>query len=84
MTPSTQIEVPTALLNRAQVQTASDARDLVTYLLEQYVLESDKGRRQQAYEAYFAQLTPEDAAETTGLLADFAAADAEVDERLER
>ena len=77
MDSSTQIEVPNALLKRAQVQTPGDARDLVTFLLEQYVQESDKGRREQAYEAYFAQLTPEDMAEEAALLNDFAAVDAE-------
>ena len=83
MTPSTQIDVPTALLNRAQVQTPTEARDLVTFLLEQYVQESDRSRREQAYEAYFAQLTLEDVAEETALLQDFALVDSETDERLD-
>jgi hypothetical protein len=52
--------------------------------LEQYAQESDKGRREQAYEAYFAQLTPEDVAEEVTLLNDFAAVDAEADEWLDR
>ncbi|MBI5567357.1 MAG: hypothetical protein HY870_20830 [Chloroflexi bacterium] len=84
MDSSTRIEVPDALLKRAQVQTPGDARDLVTFLLEQYVLESDKGRREQAYEAYFAQLTPEEAAEEIAVLNDFATVDAEADEWLDR
>ena len=82
MTPSTQIDVPTALLNRAQVQTPMEARDLVTFLLEQYVQESDRNRRAQSYETYFAQLTSEDMAEEAALLNDFAASDTEADERL--
>lgn len=56
----------------------------MTFLLEQYTQASDTGRREQAYEAYFAQLTPEDAAEEAALLNDFASVDAEADERLDR
>jgi hypothetical protein len=84
MDSSIQIEVPNALLRRAQVQTPGDARDLVTFLLEQYAQESDKGRREQAYEAYFAQLTPDDTAEEAAVLNDFASVDTEADEWLDR
>ena len=78
MDSSIQIEVSEALLRRAQVQTPGDARNLVTFLLEQYVQASDKGRREQAYVAYFAQLTPDDIAEEAALLNDFAAVDADL------
>ena len=73
-----QIDLPDVLLKRAHAQSPRDARDLVTFLLERYVQESDKTQRRQAYEAYFAQLTPEDLAEEVAALADFAAVDTEL------
>ena len=81
MTPQTvQIELPVTLLERAHVQALNEARELITFLLEKYVQELEKSQRLQAYEAYYASRTPEDEAEERELLADFAFADAEVDD----
>jgi len=78
MTPQTvQIELPSALLERARVQALDEARELVTFLLEGYVQELEKSQRLQTYEAYYASRTLEDEVEERELLADFAFADAE-------
>jgi hypothetical protein len=74
-----QIELPATLLERAHVQAVDKARDLITFLLEQYAQELEKSQRQQAYEAYYASRTLEDEAEERELLTDFAFADAEGD-----
>jgi hypothetical protein len=73
-----QIELPGALLERAHVQALDEARELITFLLENYVQELEKAQRRQAYEAYYATRTPQDEAEEMDLLAEFAFADAEV------
>jgi hypothetical protein len=73
-----QIELPGALLERAHVQALDEARELITFLLENYVQELEKAQRRQAYEAYYATRTPQDEAEEMELLAEFAFADAEV------
>ncbi len=73
-----RIELPDALLERAQVRAGDEARELITFLLEKYVQELEKAQRRQAYEAYYAARTPEEEAEELELLADFAFADAEI------
>jgi hypothetical protein len=73
-----QIELPSALLERARVQTLDEARKLITFLLESYVQDLEQAQRRQAYEAYYAARTPEDEAEELELLAEFAYADAEI------
>ena len=77
-TQTIQIEVPNTLLERARVQALDEARELVTFLLENYVQELEKAQGRQAYEAYYAARTPEDEAEELELLAEFAFADAEI------
>ena len=77
-TQTIQIEVSGTLLERARVQALDEARELITFLLENYVQELEKAQRRQAYEAYYAARTPEDEAEELELLAEFAFADAEV------
>ena len=81
-THTIHIELPDALLKRAHVQATSEARDLITFLLENYRQELEKAQRRQAYEAYYAARTPEDEAEELELLAEFAFADAEVTEEM--
>lgn len=73
-----RIELPGMLLKRARIRAVEEARELVTFLLEEYVQELEKTQCQQAYEAYYNSLTPEDEAEERNFLADFAFADAEV------
>ena len=76
MSPQTvQIELPSTLLERARVQAPDEARELITFLLEEYVQELEKSQRLQAYETYYAARTPEDEAEELELLADFAFAE---------
>ena len=77
-TQTIQIEVPGPLLERARVQALGEARELIAFLLENYIQELEKAQRRQAYEAYYAARTPEDEAEELELLAEFAFADAEV------
>ena len=78
MTPQTvQIELPSALLERARVHALGEARELITFLLEGYVQELEKSQRLQAYEAYYTSRTLADEAEERELLTDFASADAE-------
>jgi len=74
-TQTIQIEVSGTLLERARVQALDEARELITFLLENYVQELEKAQRRQAYEAYYAARTPEDEAEELELLAEFAFAD---------
>ena len=79
MIPQTMyIELPGTLLERAHVQALDEARELITFLLEQYVQELEKSQRLQAYDAYYASRTPEDEVEELELLTDFAFADAEI------
>lgn len=79
MLPQTvQLELSGILLERARVQAIEEARDLVTFLLEEYVQELEKTQRQRAYEAYYASRTQEEKSEELGLLADFAFVDVEV------
>ena len=73
-----QVELPSALLERARVHALDEARELITFLLENYVQELERAQRRQAYEAYYAARTPEDEAEELELLADFGFADAEI------
>lgn len=77
-TQTIQIEVPGPLLERAHVLALDEARELVAFLLENYVQDLEKAQRRQAYEAYYATRTPEDEAEELELLAEFAFADAEI------
>lgn len=80
---SIQIELPGAIMERAQIQASDEARDLVTFLLENYVQELEKTRRRQAYEAYYTSRTPEEEAEELEMLTEFAFADAEAVEAIE-
>jgi hypothetical protein len=73
-----QIELPKTLLERAQIKALEEAKELITFLLEEYVQGLEKAHRKQAYEAYYAVRTSEDEVEETGILADFAFSDAEV------
>ena len=84
MLPQTvQIELPGILLERARIDAVDEARDLITFLLEEYVQELEKAQRWQSYEAYYANRTPEDESEELALLADFAFADGEVTGEME-
>jgi len=78
-----QIDLPDVLLKRAHAQSPRDARDLVTFLLERYVQESDKTQRRQAYEAYYQTRSVAETAEESEVLADFSGVDAELDDRLD-
>jgi len=83
MLPQTvQVELPGTLLERARIQVVDDARDLVTFLLEEYVQGLEKVQRQRAYEVYYASRTQEDELEEKNLLVDFAFSDAEVTDEL--
>jgi len=53
-TQTIQIEVPGPLLERARVQAMGEARELIAFLLENYIQELEKAQRRQAYEAYYA------------------------------
>ena len=77
MRTSVQIELPVALLRRARVPVQEPARELVTFLLENYAQNLERSRRQQAYESYYAMCSAEDQDEETAILADFAFVDAE-------
>jgi len=77
-----QLELPSALLERARVEALDEARELVAFLLENYGQELEKAQRWQAYEAYYAARTPEEEAEELELLAEFAFADAEATEEI--
>jgi len=70
-----QIEVPQVLLQRAQVTAGEELRELVTFLLERYVQELERARRDQAYEAYYQQRGTAEVIEEAEFLADFAFAD---------
>lgn len=72
-----QLELPAALLERAQVQALDEARELVAFLLENYGQELEKAQCRQAYEAYYAARPSEEEAEEADLLTEFAFADAE-------
>ncbi len=79
MLPHTvQIDLPGPLLVRARVETMAQARVLVIWLLERYVQALDVTQRQQAYEAFYADRTPEDESDERALIADFVVADADV------
>jgi hypothetical protein len=73
-----QIELPKTLLERAQIKALGEARELITFLLEEYVQGLEKAHRRQAFEAYYTTRTSEDEAEEMDLLADFAICDAEI------
>ncbi len=75
--PTVQVDLPGTLLDRAHIVAPDEARELVTFLLEQYVQELERAQRWQAYEAYYEARSPEDEAEERELLADFAFADAD-------
>ena len=72
-----QLELPITLLERARVHAVDETRELVTFLLENYVQELEQNQRRQAYEAFYEARTEEDEAEELTLLAEFAFADAE-------
>jgi hypothetical protein len=78
-----QIDLPDVLLKRAHAQSPLDARDLITFLLERYVQESDKTQRWQAYETYYQTRSAAEIAEESELLAEFSGVDAELDDQLE-
>jgi hypothetical protein len=71
VTHTVKIELPSTLLNRARVDAQDDARELVTFLLERYVLELEKAQRLQAYEAYYEARGPQDEAEERELMANW-------------
>ncbi len=73
--PMVQVELPAVLLKRADLQTVSSARELITFLLEKYAQELEQSRWRQAYAAYYAARAPEEEAEELALLADFPVAD---------
>jgi len=73
-----QVELPKTLLERAQLRALDEARELITFLLEQYVQELEKAHRRQAFEAYYTTRTQEEEAEELEVLSDFAFADAEI------
>jgi len=73
-----QVELPKTLLERAQLKALDEARELITFLLEQYVQELEKAHRRQAFEAYYTTRSPEEEAEELEVLSDFAFADAEI------
>ena len=73
-----QIELPRTLLERARIKALDEARELITFLLEEYVQGLEKVHRRQAFEAYYTTRTPEDEAEEMDLLGDFAICDAEL------
>jgi predicted component of type VI protein secretion system len=77
-----QLELPSALFERARVQALDEARELIAFLLENYGQELEKAQRWQAYEAYYAARAPEEEAEELELLAEFAFADAEATEEI--
>lgn len=72
------IEVPQVLLQRAQVTAGEEVRELITFLLERYVQELERNRRDQAYAAYYQQRDAAEVVEEAEFLADFAFADAQV------
>ncbi len=72
-----QLELPTTLLKRAHVRAVDETRELVTFLLENYVQELEQNQRRQAYEAFYEARTAEEEAEELALLAEFAFVDAE-------
>jgi len=74
-----QIQIPSTLLQRARVSAVEEARELVTFLLENYIQELERKQLRQAYEAYYTNRTPPEVAEEAELMADFADADAEID-----
>lgn len=73
--PMVQVELPAVLLKRADLQTLSSARELITFLLEKYAQELEQSKRRQAYADYYAARTPEEEVEELALLADFSVAD---------
>jgi len=78
MTQVIQLELPMTLLERARVRAVDETRELVTFLLENYVQELlEQNQRRQAYEAFYEARTEEDEAEELTLLAEFVFADAE-------
>lgn len=73
-----QVELPKTLLERAQLKALDEARELITFLLEQYVQELEKVHRRQAFEAYYTTRSPEEEAEELEVLSDFAFSDDEI------
>lgn len=71
------LELPAALFERVSAQTPDAARDLVTFLVENYAQDLEKTLRQHAYGTYYAARTPGEEAEEQEILTDFAAADFE-------
>ena len=65
-----QLELPITLLKRARVRAVDETRELVTFLLENYVQELEQNQREQAYEAFYETRTAEDEAEELALLID--------------
>ncbi len=84
MLPQTiQVELPGTWLERVRIEAVDDVRDLITFLLEEYVQDLEKAQRWQAYEAYYASRTLKDESEELALLVDFAFADTEVSGEME-
>jgi len=77
-TQTVRVELPKTLLERAQLKAVDEARELITFLLEEYVQELEKAHRRQAFEAYYTTRSAEEEAEELELLSDFAFADAEI------
>jgi hypothetical protein len=73
-----QVDLPKTLLERAQIKALDEARELITFLLEQYVQELEKAQRRQAFEAYYKTRTEEEEAEELEVLSDFASTDSEI------
>ena len=78
-----QVNIPSVLLQRARVTALNEARELITFLLENYAQELERSQRQQAYETYYATQTTEEKSEELELLTEFSFTDAELsNERL--
>jgi hypothetical protein len=78
MLPQTvQIEIPKSLVDRAQLKSAEETRELVAFLLERYAQRREKNDRVREYEGYYASRSKEEELEEAELLEDFAHADAE-------
>ena len=67
-TRSIQLELPEVLLKQAHVDAADDVRELITFLLENYVQDLEKARREQAYTAYYTERSAEEIAEEQAIL----------------
>jgi hypothetical protein len=57
-TQTVPLDLQAALFQRISVQVPDDARELVTFLVENYAQEMERSLRQQAYAAYYADRRP--------------------------